>query len=324
MTQYKTVTITDVPSDQLSNLMLITENGDPKPTQVTASADGKGTYTITAYFPVDGQPANGGQQQGQAQAAKPQGAQQGQSQGNRQAANPPAGQQDDAQKPSAQGGSAAGTLRGFDANFDCSHLLDKAKAVGVNFICRYYSHSSGKNLSPSEARLITAAGMRIVVVWETNGDKYPFFSYQQGKTDGSAAADMAQTIGQPIDSAIYFAVDYDASPEEISANITAYFRGVRDGMSAKKPNGPTYSVGVYGSGLTCETLLKASLVDHSWLAMSSGYRDSKTFTGWNIKQSLSADPWGFGRTIDPDVGVNDASNSLGAFTVALGAAPGNF
>lgn len=91
------------------------------------------------------------------------------------------------------------------------------------------------------------------------------------------------------------------------------------------PGKATYSVGVYGSGLTCDTLFKAGLVQHTWLAMSSGYLGSKTYTSWNIKQSLDKDLFGIGKTVDPDVSNNAANGGLGAFTVALGGAlAGNF
>jgi hypothetical protein len=202
--------------------------------------------------------------------------------------------------------------------------LSKAKAVGINFIGRYYSHSPSKNLSPSEAQLICSAGMWVVTVWEVRNDS-GYFSFKQGVDDATSASNQAQTIGQPIDSAIYFAVDYDASSDEITGGITDYFKGVRQGLTAAMPGKATYSAGVYGSGLTCDTLFKAGLVQHTWLAMSTGYRGSKTYSAWNMKQSIDEDLLGIGRRVDPDVAHNSANNGLGAFTVALGGAiAGNF
>lgn len=51
--RYRTETITDIPPDQVASVLADEENGIPKPSKVTASADGKGGYTVTAYFPVD-------------------------------------------------------------------------------------------------------------------------------------------------------------------------------------------------------------------------------------------------------------------------------
>jgi hypothetical protein len=59
--------------------------------------------------------------------------------------------------------------------------------------------------------------------------------------------------------------------------------------------------------------------------MSSGFRGSKTFTSFNIKQSLDEDELGIGRKVDPDVTNNEANRGLGGFTVAMGGViPGNF
>ena len=310
MAKFKTETITEVPADQLASVLEDERNGVPAPTEVTATPDGKGTFTVTAYFPVTD--SNGGAGTGAGGAA---GA------GGGGAAGAGAG------GAGGPGGGVpnAGSLKGFDADFDCSHLLGKAKAVGAKFICRYYSHSPNKNLSPSEARLISAAGMGVVAVWETRGDHYSFFSFKQGADDATSASNQAQTIGQPIDSAIYFAVDYDASPAEIAGGIADYFKGVQQGLAASMTRGATYSVGVYGSGLTCDTLFKAGLVQHTWLAMSTGFRGSKTYTSWNIKQSLDEDLLGIGTKVDPDVSNNAANGGLGAFTVAMGGIiAGNF
>jgi hypothetical protein len=167
--------------------------------------------------------------------------------------------------------------------------------------------------------------MWLVTVWETVGDHASFFSFKQGVDDATSASNQAQTIGQPVDSAIYFAVDFDASPTEIAGGITDYFKGVQQGLAASMPGKATYSVGVYGSGLTCDTLFKAGLVQHTWLAMSTGFRGSKTYSTWNIKQSIDEDLLGIGKKVDPDVSNNAANDGLGAFTVAMGGMiAGNF
>ena len=92
---------------------------------------------------------------------------------------------------------------------------------------RYCSHDAAKNLSPGEARALSQAGMRIGVVWETAGTHAGFFSRAQGLADGAAAFLMAsQVIGQPIGSAIYFAVDYDPTQADIDGAISNYRSGI--------------------------------------------------------------------------------------------------
>ena len=266
---------------------------EPPPASVTSSPDGPGTFTVIAVFPPD-----------------PQGA------GNQPGPDQPEGQQPRG-GPSPRGGAtpANGSKKGFDASEDCSHILSKAKAAGINFIIRYYSHSPSKNLSPSEARLISSNGMSIVTVWETAGDHYGFFSLSQGHADGAAASVMGQKVGQPIDSTIYFAVDFDASVQQVTQNITEYFKGVRNGLAGAVSGRPTYSIGVYGSGRVCSMLLQSGLVDQTWFA-NAWLASSNNFSAWNIKQSPKGDPWGFGFEVDPDA----AGGAFGAFTVALGGA----
>jgi hypothetical protein len=283
----------NVPEDELATVIRDYHRNDPPPLSVTSVRDGKGTFTVTVWFAPDGPNAPDQPTPDELYGQEP-------------------------QKPSPLGGGglpANGSKKGFDASEDCSHVLTKAKTAGINFIIRYYSHSASKNLTPSEARLISSSAMSIVAVWETAGDRYGFFSQSQGQADGAAASTMAQKIGQPNDSTIYFAVDFDATVAQVAANITDYFKGVRSGLAAAMPGKPTYSVGVYGSGRVCSTLLQNRLVDQTWMA-NTWLKSSNNFTAWNIKQSPEGDPWGFGFNVDPD----SAGGEFGAFTVGLGGA----
>jgi hypothetical protein len=55
--QYKAIVESGVSADQVSTKILIYENDDPPATHVTATKDKDGTYTITAYYLIDSQPA---------------------------------------------------------------------------------------------------------------------------------------------------------------------------------------------------------------------------------------------------------------------------
>jgi len=74
----------------------------------------------------------------------------------------------------------------------------------------------------------------------------------------------------PPESAIYFAVDNDASGSDIVGPINEYFRGIAAGFAAAGGDAPDYRVGVYGSGAVCQALMQAGLADYAWLAMSTG------------------------------------------------------
>jgi len=109
--------------------------------------------------------------------------------------------------------------------------------------------------------------------------------------DGTRAYEYARDqVGQPEGAAIYFAVDYDASAADLEGVITDYFGGIAQAFETASGGQPAYPVGVYGSGCTCAWLLKHTSVSYAWLAMSRGWCGSRTFTGWNLQQSVSNGP----------------------------------
>lgn len=202
-------------------------------------------------------------------------------------------------------------LKGFDANRDCGSLIDKITAAKVDFVARYYSHNPAKNLSFSEARLLSGAGVKLVTVWEAQGDKASSFSHASGVDDSTTAYNLATALGQPSDTPIYFAVDFDATQPVVAGAIHDYFQGVADGFATISRNNPVYTVGVYGSGLVCSWLKGRNLVTRTWLSQSMGWTGSRDFQDWNILQRLGGDPYGFGFTVDP----NNARPDYGGFTV---------
>jgi len=173
---------------------------------------------------------------------------------------------------------------GVDASTNCASIAGQLQASGRKFICRYYANSGKKRLRADEAKILSAAGLTIVVVWE---DGFPtsagYFSHAKGVDDGTSAYHDALSLGQPKGSAIYFAVDFDAPATDITGVISDYFRGIADGFSTISQGNPNYLIGVYGSGSTCSSLLDQDLARYSWMAMSSGWQ-GHDFARWNIKQ----------------------------------------
>jgi hypothetical protein len=202
-------------------------------------------------------------------------------------------------------------ITGVDLDRDCSAKVPCLRAAGKSFVARYYaSPNSKKILTVAEAKAISAAGMRIVAVWE---DGLPtssaYFSYSEGVDDGTSAYNSALKIGQSAGTPIYFAVDYDATDKDIAGGINDYFRGVTDGFATISAHAAVHSIGVYGSGAVCTWLLTRKMVTYAWLAQSTGWRGYRTFSAWNIKQyrettccSLRVDP-------------NEATEDYGGFQV---------
>jgi hypothetical protein len=68
--------------------------------------------------------------------------------------------------------------------------------------------------------------------------------------------------------------------------VLRYFREVNRVLKADG----RYRIGAYGSGATCNLLLKNKLVEFCWLAMSSGWPGSKDFAAsgrWSLSQQLT-------------------------------------
>jgi hypothetical protein len=205
-------------------------------------------------------------------------------------------------------------IRGIDASMDATPYVGNLQALGVSFVGRYYSNlgatrNPAKVLTAREAHDLSQAGFSLVVVWEllaTPG----YFSAPQGLADGGYAYRYAlEMIRQPENSAIYFAVDFDASQALYLQNIVPYFEGVAQSFAAASGNQPLYAVGIYGSGAVCAALKQAGLARYAWLSQSMGWQGSQTYQDWDIRQGplVSHSPFQF----DEDA----AKDQFGAFRI---------
>jgi len=211
-------------------------------------------------------------------------------------------------------------LNGLDTTIELTRHAATLKAQGYDFALRYYSNNASKNLSLGEARALSAAGLRIGVVWETSGTHAGFFSRAQGLADGAQAYRMAkESIVQPFGSAIYFAVDYDPTQADLDGVISNYFTGVHAALYVANEGRPSYRVGVYGSGLCCGTLLERGLASLSWLSHSTAFAGSRQYAEqkrYDLIQMLPARVPGEGGVvigIDPD--ATHPERDAGLFSV---------
>lgn len=203
---------------------------------------------------------------------------------------------------------------GIDSPLDCTKKIKAILAANLQFVGRYYRSKKSKwaPLTASEAQALSNAGLSLVALWEYASDGAKYFSYTAGVNDSTTAYQEAMLAGQPARTPIYFAVDYDAAPEEVSGCINDYFAGIAAGYQAIGRGNSAYDIGVYGSGLTCGWLLNHHSVTKTWLAVSSGWAGSKTFAKWNIKQGIGLSSLNFGNDSDiatPNYGAWQLHNS---------------
>jgi len=207
-------------------------------------------------------------------------------------------------------------IRGIDASMDCTPYVSNLQAQGIGFVARYYSNlaktrNPAKVLTPREAHDLSQAGFSLVVVWEFLASS-GYFTGPQGQVDGEYAYRYAvETIRQTENSAIYFAVDFDATQVQFTQGVVPYFEGVAESFARVSGNQPVYTIGAYGSGAVCAALKQAGLARYTWLSQSTGWQGSQTYDGWDIRQGplVSHPPFQF----DEDV----ANGEFGGFRLSF-------
>lgn len=165
-------------------------------------------------------------------------------------------------------------IGGMDARKNCLPFATQIAGQGMKFAARYYSDNASKALTLTEAHALSAAGLSILVVFENSNDAAEFFSTDIGNSQAASALRQAAAIGQPPLTAIYFAVDYDATSNDVQGPITDYFNAIKSAF-ATAPN--QYLIGVYGSGMTCKVIRDAGLAQFTWLTGSIGFAEYAAF-----------------------------------------------
>jgi hypothetical protein len=170
-------------------------------------------------------------------------------------------------------------------------FLKKMREIGVRTIIRYFDHENetlpGKTLTLDERMEIAVWDFNILVVFQHWGQKISTFrDRSRGMSDAARALTLAHDVGQPVGSAIYFAVDGPWSSQKDMVDIIRYFEDVRSTVATR---GNLYRVGVYGSGLVCRAILDRGLADYCWLSNARswpGYDAHLASGRWQLRQLM--------------------------------------
>jgi peptidoglycan hydrolase-like protein with peptidoglycan-binding domain len=157
---------------------------------------------------------------------------------------------------------------GIDYAWHHALNVDAFRADGVTFVVRYLSNDTSKNLTASEAQLLSEAGFDIAVVWESAADR-ALSGHEGGAIDAEKAMNQAKECGMPEGRPIYFGVDFDATDHQ-KPMIANYLRGAASVLGAKH-------VGVYAGYGVVKYCFDNSAVAFGWqtYAWSGGQRDSR-------------------------------------------------
>lgn len=113
------------------------------------------------------------------------------------------------------------------------------REAGFTFAMRYvpYSDDGGKGLTRDELVDLHANGIAVGLVFETTAGR-ALEGEAAGRVDGLITQQALRDLGWPKDRPVYFAVDFDAAPEQQQA-INDYLTGAGAALGSPR-------VGVYG------------------------------------------------------------------------------
>lgn len=206
-------------------------------------------------------------------------------------------------------------IRGFDmASANTRQVYDQFKNAGYSFVIRYYcdydpNAAWKNNLTLEEAKDISQVGLKIVSVYQDGGYGANYFTSDNGKQDCFKAISFAQAAGQPVGTAIYFPVDFEALSTSDFNAIDAYFNSIRETMKA---NSNYYKIGVYGSYSVIEHV-SAKLGQGTYTWQTSSWNKGNINIGANIYQ-YQQNSNVLNTNIDMDSTHNSADN-IGGFSV---------
>ncbi len=143
------------------------------------------------------------------------------------------------------------------------------RAAGADFIGRYASTAGNpKNLTAREAQEMSNADIDILLVFETTAER-ALAGREAGRTDATSAKKQAIAVGMPEHRPIFFAVDFDATPQQ-QGPIDDYFRGAASVLGLD-------GTGAYGGYWVIMRLFDADLIRWGWqtYAWSGGNWDAR-------------------------------------------------
>jgi hypothetical protein len=160
---------------------------------------------------------------------------------------------------------------------DCSVPLTESSIAclvnaGITIVGRHYT-TDDTCLTLAEARLISAAGLRIIAIYESSAPSRVGNSMEDGEGDWSSAVAIANAVQQPGESLIYIHIPF-ADPTPYTSLIE-YLQG----FGAAGPQAP----GIYGSAKVCEFGMGQTLSFGAWQTEPQG-----GFDRYMVRQQASA------------------------------------
>jgi Domain of unknown function (DUF1906) len=171
----------------------------------------------------------------------------------------------------------------------------------VKFACRYVSHNAKGILLP-EVKALHAAGIKIVPIYEGQGNEISTFNAPQGKVDIDTYFELAEALGIPANIPPFLTADLDSNPEQNAGPIASYMQAALNELRVRL-NNKTLKLGFYGNGLACAYMKSVNLAGWTWLAGGHGMQGSQEYYAsnmWDIAQDVGDKRFGGKTGLDID------------------------
>lgn len=145
------------------------------------------------------------------------------------------------------------------------------RSDGFSFVARYLvPEAMWKALTAQEAADIRAAGLALMLCWEIGGDDIKQGA-PNGAEHGRTARQLAEGLGVPAGTCIYFAADYNV-PEKDYTAVEQYM------IAAQTALGGKYVAGLYGPLGIVDFLAKRGSIKRFWqcVAWSNSFSPAAT------------------------------------------------
>lgn len=203
--------------------------------------------------------------------------------------------------------------QGFDsaAAISTTSRVNLVLNNGGTFVGRYLNVLTNyhEGLTSSEVTRISDAGLYIVSLYETNSNTSPpSFSSSLGTTEANNAIALAENLGQPNNTPIYFCIDCNPTQSQLTSYIVPYFQSIKTVLASATLNPNGYKMGIYGSKLVCSYIrgTYSATERYTYIVDKNWYDSNPSFTDWNLRQYK----WNYAlSTSDPTFLVNYVESS---------------
>lgn len=155
-------------------------------------------------------------------------------------------------------------------------------AAGYRAVLGYCSRDTSKIITAAYRQACRDAGLKVGLVFEDGADR-ALAGAAAGAADGALAEQQANDAGYDVAAALFFAVDFDAAPEQIAGPIRDY--AIAFDNATRRP------VGVYGSDTVVEGLVTPGVrpVRFGW--QTAGWSHGLLSSKANIYQRVGHVNW---------------------------------